>query len=236
MNVLIVDDEAPARDRLRDLLGDIDGVRVCADLASGEAAIDYCQQNSHGVDLVLLDIRMPGCGGMATAETLRKQGRAPQIIFTTAYGDHAVEAFNLQAADYLLKPVRAERLRTALERAGALRAMEPSEARYVTSQQQGRVTRINVDDVYYFIADHKYVTVRHPGGEALLEESLKQLEAEFTPRFVRIHRNALVARHLLVGMERTGGGGYCAILVGVETRLDISRRHVPEIRKLLNEG
>lgn len=234
MNVLIVDDEMLARGRLRELLGEIPEVVVAGEAVSGEEAVAICRRQP--VDLVLLDIRMPGQGGLEAAAELRTLETAPQIIFTTAYSEHAMQAFDLQAADYLLKPVRVERLRQALERAGALQASQPEEPCYVTSQQQGRLTRIDVHDVYYFMADHKYVTVRYTDGEALLEESLKQLESEFGARFVRIHRNALVARHLLIGMERTSSGSYRAILKGVDETLDISRRHVPEIRKLLSDG
>lgn len=234
MNVLIVDDEMPARDRMRGLLEEIAEVHVVGEAVNGEEALAQCREAP--VDLVFLDVRMPGKGGIEAASELRALESAPQIIFTTAYSEHAMEAFDLQAADYLLKPVRGERLRQALERAGALLAARPEETGFVISQQQGRLTRIELSDVFYFMADHKYVTVRYTQGEALLENSLKQLEAEFGEHLVRIHRNALVARRLLIGMERTGSGSYRAVLKGVDETLDISRRHVPEIRKLLSVG
>jgi len=242
MRVVIADDEAPARARLRRLAEGIAGVEVAAEAADGAEAVAVCR--SQRPDLVLLDIRMPGMDGLAAARELANLERPPAIIFVTAYDEHALEAFEAEAVDYLLKPVRRERLEKALQRArrptpAQLEALglasEPGGRSHLRVRLRDRVELIPVADVFYFRAEQKYVVVRHDGGEALLEESLKQLEEEFGAALVRVHRNALVARGALAGLEQAPDGTWRVILRGCEDRPEVSRRHLPAVRRLLQE-
>lgn len=240
MKILIVDDEAPARSRLASLIEAIGGHEVVGEAASGREAIDFCQ--AHQPEVVLLDIRMPGIDGLEAAARLAQQAKPPAVIFVTAYGDHALAAFETAAIDYLLKPVRRDRLAHALSRARrlnraqmeALQAPEADGGReHILCRRRSGVELIPVGRIHYFLADQKYVTVRHADGEDLIEDSLRQLESEFGERFVRIHRKALVARDRLVGLERGENGRCYAVLDGLEERLEVSRRHLPGVRGLL---
>ncbi|MFO7592616.1 MAG: LytTR family DNA-binding domain-containing protein [Pseudomonadota bacterium] len=236
MKVLIVDDEAPARDRLRRLLGSMEGVEIVGEAADGNAAL----QANHELqpDLLLLDIRMPELDGMDTARELARQEQPPAVIFTTAYSEHALEAFEAEALDYLVKPVRRERLEQALERLhkrGLVESDEEEGRRHLTVRKQGGLHLIPVEEILYFQADNKYVTAYLPDREELLEESLKQLEDEFGTRFFRIHRNALIALEALEGMEKDAEGHCHVTLKGVGRGPEISRRHLPEVRRILKE-
>ncbi len=243
MRIIIVDDEPLARERLRRMAEACDGCEVVDEAADGRSAVTACSESRP--DVVLLDIRMPGMDGIEAARHLARLPQPPAVIFTTAYGDYALQAFDAQAVDYLLKPVRAERLAQALEKARRLTAAQleavaaaepaPQGRTHLASSLHGNLTLIPVGEVLYLRADQKYVTVRHQEGEALIEDSLKSLEEEFGERFVRIHRNALVARNALAGLEK---GEDCARvrLHGCDERLEVSRRHLPEIRRLLREG
>ncbi len=239
MRVLIVDDEQPARARLTRLVAEI-GFDPVGEADNGEEAIAMARKLRP--DAVLLDIRMPGMDGLEAARRLAELEPAPAVIFTTAYGEHALEAFDAQAVAYLLKPVRAERLTEALRRArrptaAQIQTLQGNEGReYLSGGRAGHVERIPAAEVLYFRAEDKYVTAYHPGGELLLEESLKQLEEEFGERFVRIHRNALVARTALAGLEKEGEGAVRARLHGCDDRLEVSRRHLPSVRRLLRSG
>lgn len=236
MKVLIVDDEAPARDRLRRLLGRIDGVEISGEAADGHTALMANEQQQP--DVILLDIRMPGLDGMATARELAKLEQPPAVIFTTAFSEHALEAFEAEAADYLVKPVRLERLEQALARLQkrGLVAEEGSQGReHLTVRKQGGLHLIPVNEILYFQADNKYVTAYLNEREELLEESLKQLEEEFGPRLMRVHRNALIALNALEGMEKDVEGRCYVTLRGLGRGPEISRRHLPEVRKILRE-
>lgn len=236
MKVLIVDDEAPARDRLRRLLGRIDGVEISGEAADGHAALMANEQQQP--DVILLDIRMPGLDGMATARELAKLEQPPAVIFTTAFSEHALEAFEAEATDYLVKPVRQERLEQALARLQkrGLVAEEESQGReHLTVRKQGGLHLIPVNEIIYFQADNKYVTAYLNEREELLEESLKQLEEEFGPRLMRVHRNALIALNALEGMEKDVEGRCYVTLRGLGRGPEISRRHLPEVRKILRE-
>ncbi len=237
MRVLVVDDEAPARERLKSLLTALPGVECVGEAGDGAAALSAAREQNP--DVVLLDIRMPGMDGMAAAHELAQLTPAPAVIFTTAYSEHALEAFDAQALDYLLKPVRRERLQRALERAHG-RGGEKSEVgdeAYLLSRLHGRELRVPVAEVRYFQAADKYVSAYYMDNgetiEAILEESLKSLEDRFGEALVRIHRNALVSRNYLRGIEQRADGVHVALLSGVEGRPEISRRHVAEIRRLL---
>ncbi|WP_290651265.1 LytTR family DNA-binding domain-containing protein [Aquisalimonas sp.] len=244
MRILIVDDEAPARERLAQHVSDLGGHEVVGFAGNGDEAIRLAQM--HEPDLVLMDIRMPGTDGVTAARALANAPAPPAVVFVTAYGEHALAAFDAQAVDYLVKPVRRERLELALRRARritrpqleTLSAEVPAvdgPRQHILCRRRGAMELIPVADVHCFYADNKYVTVCHGAGEDLIEESLRQLEHEFGERFVRVHRNALVARDRLGRLERGGGGRYYVVLRGMEVTLEVSRRHVARVRGLLAE-
>jgi two-component system response regulator AlgR len=242
MNVLIADDEPLARARLVSMLEEIGNYQVIAEAGSGQEVLQQC--HILRPDIVLLDIRMPGMDGLEAARELMKFEPPPAVIFTTAFNDYAVKAFDIHAVGYLLKPVHKERLAEALAGASTLNRMqlaaisdnEQGTGRsHVSVKVRGNIKLIPVEDIYYFQAEQKYVTVCHQGGEDLMDESLKQLEDEFGERFIRIHRNALVARQQLVGLEKQQGGKTCVVLKDIDHRLEVSRRILPDVRKLIRE-
>jgi two-component system response regulator AlgR len=238
--ILIVDDEAPARDRLKRLLRDLDGVEVAGEAADGKAALAATAELQP--DLLLLDIRMPGMDGMAVAHQLAALPKPPQVIFTTAYSEHALEAFEAQAIDYLVKPVRRERLEQALQRLEKLSpttteaAAEDQGPAHLTVKKHGKLELLSIDEILYFQADNKYVSAYLANREELLEESLKQLEELLGERVVRIHRNALVLRSALIGMEKDGAGVQHVTLREIGRGPEISRRLVPEVRRLIKDS
>jgi len=246
VNILVVDDERPARERLRNLIAELGLGEVVGEAATGREALELTARLDP--DVLLLDIRMPGMDGLETAAHLAKLERPPAVIFTTAYGDYALRAFETQAVDYLLKPIRLDRLERALHGARRLNraqlgaveeaGREPDHpgggARtHLSARVHGDIRLIPIEEVIYFQADQKYVTVRDSTGQVLIEEALKSLEEEFAERFVRIHRNALVARRALEGLERAGNGRYQVRLEGIEERLEVSRRHLSGVRRLM---
>ncbi len=244
MKCLIVDDEALARERLRRMLQELAGVETCAEAANGRQALELAA--AAAPEVVLLDIRMPGMDGLETARHLAGLQHPPAVIFTTAYGDHALEAFEAQAVDYLLKPIHPERLQQALKKArhlsrAQLDGLQQGEAgagrrTHICASSRGNLQLIPVDEVLYFQADNKYVTVRSAGDQVLIEESLKSLEQEFGDRFMRIHRNALVAVSAIRGLEKDAHGRACVVLHGVDDCLEVSRRMLPEVRRRLKKG
>jgi two-component system response regulator AlgR len=243
MKILIVDDEKLARERLGLLLEEIGLPYECVgEAGSGEEAVKLC--SSLEVDLVLLDIRMPGMDGLEASARIMGLDPAPAVIFTTAYDEHALEAFDKNAVDYLLKPVRRERLEAALNRAQALTRvqlqvvdeLQGAVDTYVYSNFRGGVLRIPVEEIYFFRAEQKYVVARHTGGEALLEESLKSLEQQLGSNFLRIHRNALVAKKYLNALEKRADGHFQVCFRDIDNRLEVSRRHLPEVRRWLKGG
>lgn len=237
MKVLIVDDEAPARTRLRRLLEAIDGMEVVGEAADGHGALEA--QRKLRPDLLLLDIRMPVLDGLEVARQLARLPQPPAVIFTTAYSEHALEAFDTAALDYLVKPVRTERLAQALQRVQRLTpaALEGSGEeggrKHLTVRKHGGLHLIPFNEITYFQADNKYVTAYLPGREELLEESLKQLEEEYGERLLRIHRNALVRLEALEGLEKDGEGRCYVTLHGAGRGPEISRRHLAEVRRVL---
>lgn len=242
LKVLIVDDEALARSRLRTLLGDcaeglVAGVQEAADSAAALAALQW-----QPFDLVLLDIHMPGMDGMALAERLARHRPAPSVVFVTAHAEHAVRAFELEAVDYLTKPVRRERLQQALTKVQRLRNEAASTATaaaeaYLVIQERGRTERVPVADVLYLKAELKYITVRTERREYLYVGSLSDLEQRYSQRFVRVHRNALVARDAVRALEKVGEGadgeGWAVRLGGIDERLVVSRRQLAAVREAL---
>ena len=242
MTVLIVDDEKPARDRLRQLIDDFGNHEVVGEAANGEEAIAIAA--SAGPDVVLLDIRMPGVDGIETAHHLNAMETPPAVVFTTAYDEYAIDAFDARAIGYVLKPVRRERLERALEHASRLsgqalneltaEAHLESRRNHVCARLHDELRLIAVDDVSFFSADQKYVCVHHAGGEDLIDDSLKSLEEEFADRFVRIHRGALVAVDKIEKLEKMSGGKTCVMLRGdPHSDLIISRRHLANVRRRL---
>ena len=242
--ILIVDDEALARRRLLDLLADCAPDcphEVVGEAANGREALD--KAGALGVDIVLLDIHMPGMDGIECAEHLQRLSAPPAVISTTAYDNHACRAFELSAVDYLLKPVRAERLAQALAKAArlrpetlqAVREAFPAARTHLSVNERGRIVLVPVDDIVYLKAELKYVTVRTEAREFLIEDSLARLEAEYPDRFVRVHRNCLVASGRIREVGRTPGEeeGHFVRLAGVDERLAVSRRQYSILREKL---
>lgn len=241
MNILLVDDEVPARDRLRRLVEQVGGdYRVVGEAANGAEALQQCETLS--VDLVLMDIRMPGMDGLEAADRLAQQAVPPAVIFVTAYDEHALAAFERSAVDYLLKPIRQERLQAALDRVATLnrpqleslnQRQKTSKTHFLSVSYRGGLERIALAEVIFFHAEQKYVTVRHTEGEALVEASLRSLEQQHGGDFLRIHRNALVAKARLSGLRRKRNGTCHVALEGTKIELEVSRRHLAEVRRLL---
>ncbi|MDZ4141488.1 MAG: LytTR family DNA-binding domain-containing protein [Methylotenera sp.] len=233
IKLIIADDEAPARNRLCELLGDMDDVNIVAQAKNGQEALRLA--NQHQPDIMLLDIRMPGMDGVEAAQHLQKMAKPPAVIFTTAYDSYALQAFDLNAVDYLLKPIRFERLQTAIYKArallpGQLTALAPLSPRrsHISITERGRILLIPIAEVIYLRAELKYITVRTAEKEYLLEESLNHLAQEFGDIFIRLHRNCLVAKAYISGFEKRGAENgekhWAALLKGVPEVIDISRR------------
>ena len=240
LKVLIVDDEALARSRLRTLLGDCTDPRaeVVGEAANAVQAMELIPRT--GCDLVLLDIHMPGVDGMALAATLRELAAPPAIVFVTAHAEHAVQAFELEAVDYLTKPVRLERLQQALQKVQRLRSAEPeapSLGEALIIQERGRSERVALSDIIYLKAELKYITVRTAEKEHIYDGALSDLEQKYGHLFVRVHRNALVARRCVRAVEKHNdpveGEGWTVRLDGVDERLSVSRRQLAAVREAL---
>lgn len=240
LKILIADDETPARNRLKDLLSDIAYVSVVAEAKDGKQAIDLAIEKQP--DLMLLDIRMPLMDGLEAAEHAQKLEPKPHIVFTTAYDAYAIKAFDLNAIDYLLKPIRLERLQAAIDKVqtvqllslDALKSLQKSRS-HLSIHERGRVVLVPIHDIIYCRAELKYITVRTSDHEYLLEESLTNLEAEFTDVFIRLHRNCLVAQRYISSYEKRpdekGETQWHAILKGVPESIAVSRRQQHLIRK-----
>ncbi|MCB1800908.1 MAG: response regulator transcription factor [Gammaproteobacteria bacterium] len=235
MRVLIADDEAPARARLAALLASAGAsCEVVGQAANGAEVLAMCADTA--VDLVLLDIRMPGMDGIEAALTLAARPDPPAVVFVTAYDEHALAAFEANAIDYLLKPVRPERLRRALDKA---RALSPDQqlalggGGFITVSYRGGQQRIPADEVIFLRADSKYVEVWHTEGMALTEESLRAIEERLSGRFLRVNRNALVVADRVRGIARGAGGESRLSLAGCDETVEVSRRHLAGVRRLL---
>jgi len=234
--ILIADDEAPARQRLRDLLDECRDrfpLAIVDEARNGREVLDVL--NREKVDIVLLDIRMPEIDGMEAARHIAGMAQAPAIIFTTAFDSYALKAFEVNAIDYLLKPVRVERLLTALGKTRgasplsreALDAAANQPRRHLSVHERGKIHLVPVPEILYLRAELKYVTVRTAQREYLVEESLTSLEEEFADLFVRIHRNCLVARAAIAGFERNvqeSESGWAVVIKATGEKLPVSRR------------
>jgi two-component system response regulator AlgR len=249
--LLIVDDEEPARTRLRDLLTDLASEVPVEMIIEAEDGVEALERvTAAEIDIALVDIRMPRLDGIQLAHHLARLPRPPAVVFVTAYEQYAVQAFELSAVDYLLKPVRSARLADALRKAlyrpaateslvAAAEALEPGGRRHLRCLERSKVLLVPVADVAYLKAELKYVTARTAEREYLLDESLAHLEAEFAPHFLRIHRNCIVARQAISGYEREAGPEdgettWSLILRGIPERLTVSRRQWPQVKAALD--
>jgi two-component system response regulator AlgR len=245
LRLVITDDEAPARSRIRDLLEDCAGsfpIELAGEAANGRELLALLE--STPADVVLLDIRMPDMDGIEVAQHLLKLPEPPSVIFTTAFNDYALKAFELHAVDYLVKPIRLRRLHDALTRArtitplrlDVLQHIAPDARSHLSIQERGKVLLIPVADILYMRAELKYVTLRTAEREYLLEEPLARLEQEFTEQFVRVHRSCLVAKAHVVGFEKSvsdsAEGNWVVVLNGCEEKLPVSRRQQHLVKEL----
>lgn len=244
MRVFIADDEEPARERLKVLLSDIAAevpTTVVGEARHGFEAVERVPTS--GAQVLLLDIQMPGMGGLEVARHLARLEHAPAVVFVTAHEQHAVEAFELNALDYLLKPVRAERLAAALRKASspgreALAKAAGAPREYLSAAERNRIVLVPVHEILFLRAGQKYVTVRTRSREHLIEEALVALEREFAESFVRIHRNCLVARAAIRGFERAASEEeprWLVVLDGLDERLPVSRRQWPQLREIISD-
>ena len=240
MKILIVDDEQLARERLHRQLQELHSDYDIIEAENGLIALQQTEQ--HNPDLVLLDIRMPGMDGIETANKLSQLTTPPAIIFTTAYDEYALDAFDSHAIAYLLKPVRKEKLDKAIQSAKHLNRVQiqsiqikesEEKEQYLSVRIHSGIRKIDLSDIFYFQAEHKYVTVKCREGEVVIEESLKSLESRFSESFIRIHRNALVSKQQLKAIRKDQQGHYLTELKDVEEKIEVSRRHVAAVRKYL---
>jgi two-component system response regulator AlgR len=240
LKMMLVDDEPLARSRLRTLLADCKAppAEAAAEAANAAQAMEHLRRQHF--DGVLLDIHMPGADGLALAQVLRTQPNPPAVVFVTAYAEHAVTAFELEAVDYLTKPVRLERLQTALarvEKARQGRGGADSEQEVLVIQDRGRTERVPVTEVLYFKAELKYITVRTATRSYILDGSLSELEERHAGQFLRVHRNALVSRRAVRALEKhydaEEGEGWAVRLNGVDESLAVSRRQLTAVREAL---
>ena len=240
MDILVCDDEPLAVERLSRLVSQL-GHHVIATAQHGQQALDMVQQFEP--DVVLLDIQMPEMDGLTCAQHLAHFNPMPAIVFCTAYDEHALQAIQSQAKGYLLKPIAKDELEAVLGNVtkltqAQLTNLEKKELMEEKVQRQQIAAKtyrglelIPVENIYYFLADQKYVTVRHKNGSVLIDETLKDLETEFEDRFIRIHRNALISLDYLDGLEMVASGQYQARCRELEERLAVSRRHLPLLRE-----
>lgn len=245
MKILIVDDEPLARERLVHLLTEINQENQFIEASNGLEAIE--QVNNEEPDIVLMDIRMPGMNGLEATKHLMNIDNPPAIIFTTAYDEYALQAFESQAVDYLLKPIRKERLEKALNSCSKLNKVqleqlglqnrEISYRTHISAQIRGTLFLVAIKDIYCFLADHKYVTVKYNKegilAETIIEDTLKSLEEEFANSFLRIHRNALIRKDNIEALQKQNDGRMLLKLRGLPEGLEVSRRHFSSVRKLM---
>jgi two-component system, LytTR family, response regulator AlgR len=240
-SVLIVDDEGPARARLRQLLEDIGNWQVAGEAAHGRQALDLC--HSLDPDVVLLDIRMPEMDGLQVARHLTSLENGPAVIFTTAYSDYAIQAFDAQAIGYVVKPVRRERLEKALQQAARLTrsdmvalvaaGAQPGARSHICVKKAKGLRLVPVGDIIGFQADQKYVTLMLADGEEVIDETLKELEVEFPDLFIRIHRNSLLALRHIQRVDTTEDGRSFAWIAQRPEPLPISRRLIADVKRRL---
>ncbi|MBT8070949.1 MAG: response regulator transcription factor [Xanthomonadales bacterium] len=235
LKILIIDDEAPARNRLHRMLVKMPAVQVAAEAATASEALEFIE--SLAPDVLLLDISMPGMDGMALARLLKQQDAPPAVIFCTAWSDQAVEAFECDAVDYLVKPVRAERLEAALDKARRFITApdEQAQEHFLRSTLGTKVSLLPLAEAICLNAEDKYITVIHENGNLVINQSLLDLENEYADVLVRVHRGTLVAKKRIRGLEKANDGRHYLLLDGCDERPQVSRRNLPAIRKLIRE-
>lgn len=243
MKILIVDDESLARERLLALVLELYPEATIFEAQNGIEALDKIPECLP--EIILLDIRMPGMDGLELANHLLHLDQPPAIVFTTAYQDHAISAFDANAVDYLLKPIRKDRLKIAIERASILNRSKlaaisevdnsASGRKHLSAMIQGNLQLISIENIYYLKAEQKYVTVAWPGGEILIDEPLVSLETEFSDYFIRIHRNTLVAKNYINSLCKTAENQHVIKLLEMPVELAVSRRHLPEVRAIIKQ-
>jgi two-component system response regulator AlgR len=241
MRLLLVDDEPLARQRLAALVAELGGHEIAGQAGNGREAVELAEELAP--DVVLLDIQMPVMDGLEAARHLAGMPQPPAVVFCTAFDQHALAAFEAAAVDYLVKPVRLERLGEALERARRQRSSTPAplpetvhqgrRRSHLSARLRGSLRLIPIDEIRYLQAEEKYVVVHHSRGEDLIEESLKSLESEFADRFIRIHRNCLVASEEFAELRRGADGQVHAVLRSGGNPLEVSRRCLPVLRERL---
>ena len=235
LNILIIDDEAPARDRLHRMVQAIPGFEVAGEACSAAQALE--QINLLNPEVLLLDISMPGMDGMSLARVLQEGGASPAVIFCTAYQNQALEAFEREAVDYLVKPVRPERLEQSLEKAKRYLGDSQRQAaeHFLRSTVGGKVVLTPIQRVICLVSEDKYTTVLHEVGETVIDESLTELELKFSELFFRVHRNALVSRKHIRCLERTPDGQTLVTLSGTDRKPEVSIRNSASLRKFLSQ-
>ena len=235
LRILIIDDEEPARKRLRRMLADIPAVYVAGEAATAQEALSLIPLKTP--DALLLDISMPGMDGMMLAQTLHEQASSPAIIFCTAWSDKAVDAFECDAVDYLVKPVRLERLAAALDKARRFTANgeEGENGPFLRSTLGAKINLFPLVDVICLNAEDKYTVAVHKDGTMVVNQTLRELEKEHADLLVRVHRGTLVAKKCIRRLEKTLSGHYHLLLEGCDTQPQVSRRNLPAIRKLIRE-
>ena len=242
MKIFVTDDEKPARERLKKLISSLPECEFVGEASDGLECLSKVEEARP--DAVLLDIRMPGMDGLEAARHIALLENPPAVIFTTAYDEHAIDAFNVSAIDYVLKPVRKERLAEALNKAKRITGSQLTEAvshipesirGNICARVRGNLELIPISSVYFFQADQKYVAVRHKGGEVVIEEPLKSLETEFADHFMRLHRNSIASLKLFKALTKSPSGQWHAEFRDIPDTLEISRRHLPEVRKRIKD-
>ncbi len=247
MKILIADDEPLARERLKSLCDELDGFTVVAEAQHGKQVLELIPQSQP--DIILLDIRMPGMDGIEAAQHISKFETPPAIIFTTAYDQYALDAFDNHAVGYLLKPIKKEKLADSLKAASKIsraqlqsiqqESPKKNQPEYISARVKGNIQLIPLNCIRYFQADHKYVTVgffeNNKQAEVLIEDSLKSLEQSLYSHFIRIHRNALIAECYISGLDKDKEGTFWLCLHDMAHKLEVSRRHVAELRKIIKD-
>jgi len=240
--VMVVDDEPLARERLRSMIDSITGYDWVGEAGDGVAAIGLVKE--YRPDLVLLDIAMPGMNGIEVARHFAQLEEPPAVIFCTAYGEYALEAFDTAAGGYLLKPVRLEHLVTALDKASKLNRLQMLELEnsgfhaalqktHISARSHRGVELLEIAQISHFVSEDKYVFAHHTGGQTILEQSLKTLEEELEGFFIRVHRNALVSINHIEALERSTGEAHVR-LRDTEAKPQVSRRHLKELKDLMS--
>jgi two-component system response regulator AlgR len=241
MKYLVIDDEFLARARLKELLLRIDPSAEVYEAENGQQALDLCE--SHKPDTALVDIRMPGISGIELVYHMTTLEHSPAVIFTTAYSEYALEAFEANAIDYLLKPVQVDRLKRALQKADPITKVQTESLKkttrsmHISISQKGKIKLVPIQNICYLKAENKYVLVKTMKEEYLMNDTLNNLEKELGDNFLRVHRNALISTEHLEGLEKNDDGQWCVFFRGIDDKVEISRRQTPTIRSWLkNRG